>query len=76
MHLSRGHTNSNVISGLPFTESADLKSVTHLFLLHSALIIRFQGGNCRAYERQNVTLAGRCMRLLLGVDLLDVHGEG
>lgn len=43
MHLSRGHTNSNVISSLPFTESADLKSVTHLFLLDSALFICFQG---------------------------------
>lgn len=30
MHLSRGHTNSNVISALPFTDFADLKSVTHL----------------------------------------------
>lgn len=43
MHLSRGHTNSNIISSLPFTESAWFEKRYTPFLLHSPLISHFQG---------------------------------
>lgn len=73
MHLSRGHTNSDVISHLPFTVPADLKSITHLF---ASIQVNqsFPVANCQAYERQNVTPAGRCIRLLLG-GLMTLHEE-
>lgn len=43
MHLSRGHTNSNVISTLHLTESASFEKRYTPFLSHSTLIIHFQG---------------------------------
>lgn len=43
MHLNRGHTNSNVISTLPFTEFASVEKPCTPFLHYSGLIIHFLG---------------------------------
>lgn len=52
MHLSRGHTNSNIISSLPFTESAWFEKRYTPFLPHSTLIIHFQGELAGFWKRK------------------------
>lgn len=67
MHLNRGHTNSSVISTLPFTKSASFEKPCTPFLHHSGLIIHFLRENARLMKyKMSFWLATACAPSLSG----------